>query len=202
MTAKKITKQQLYDFIEKQVSTQESLIQKEIDTRIDSAVNPILESWINFSEIETLADQLANRLDSAKEVTPYADSWTYQSVTSDLNRTVTTMTKRIRNNVRNEIRNFVHEPHNTALDTGKSDLNEIAFSLQKEAEPLRKKRADLKKLYKELKNAIAVEPNGSRAYKALVALGVDMKDFESTDSMLPAVVKLSVNPCLLTGDCN
>lgn len=202
MNIKKITKQQLYDFIEKQVRTQEGLIQKEIDGRIDSTVTPILESWINFSEIETLADQLATRLDSAKETTHYAESWSYQSVTSDLNRTITTMSKRIRNNVLNDIRIFVNEPHTAALDTGRTDLNEVAFSLQKEAEPLRQKRDDLKKLYKELKNAIAVEPNGSRAYKALVALGVDMRDFEATESMLPAVVKLSVNPCLLTGECN
>jgi hypothetical protein len=55
----------------------------------------------------------------------------------------------------------------------------------------------------ELNNAISNEPNGKRGYNALVALGVDMSDFAPNGNPnLPAVVKLSVDVCVLNGDCD
>jgi hypothetical protein len=60
---------------------------------------------------------------------------------------------------------------------------------------------DLNTLEQEALNIINAATSGNQAYKHLIAVGLDMSDFKETNPQLPAVVKLSVEPCLLNGGC-
>lgn len=78
-------------------------------------------------------------------------------------------------------------------------FNELNAELQPQVKLLRE---GLDTLKKELHNAVSIESTGKRGYNALVALGLDMSDMPEDNPNLPTVVKLSVDVCVLNGDCD
>lgn len=52
-------------------------------------------------------------------------------------------------------------------------------------------------LRREIESVISAAHNAKRAYKDLIALGVNMSGFEEADKNLPAIVKLSVDPSII-----
>lgn len=60
---------------------------------------------------------------------------------------------------------------------------------------------DAFKLQKELEVIIKTSRSAKEAHKTLVALGIDMKDFKESSANLPAVQKLSVDVCVINGNC-
>jgi hypothetical protein len=101
--------------------------------------------------------------------------------------------------MKRDVRNYVRG-HKTRINTGVDQIDKIAQNLFNELKPFYQKIDDLKQLQRELTRVVELEANGSKAYKALVALGVDMSGLEVTSANLPAVVKLSVDPALLAGN--
>ncbi|MEJ9220679.1 hypothetical protein P4H46_21155 [Paenibacillus glucanolyticus] len=200
MELKKITKQQLYDFVDKQVSVQKGETQKAIDARIGEVVDPILDRWIRLSHIENTASKLADMLVETTEQCAAVDPWKFKRFASQLNSWID-IGRQTKDEMFDRVKDLVRNPQKGEVNLGYLELNEATLSLQKELVPAYQKLKNLGQLKRELDNVIATEPNGQRGYKSLVALGVDMKGFEASAPMLPAVVKLSVNPCLLTGDC-
>jgi len=82
---------------------------------------------------------------------------------------------------------------------GRSEhLDELISKFDKEVVEIDDKLADLKKLHQEINNVIKNARTAKLAYRDLIALGVNMKDFQPEEAMLPAIVKLSVDPCLIS----
>ncbi|WP_110930657.1 hypothetical protein [Paenibacillus bouchesdurhonensis] len=201
MDLKRITKQNLYDFVTKKVNAQRVDIKNQITKMIDSEADPVLNSWIRLGSVERDAERLAVSLEEAMKAFKILDCWKYQSVLADINSKLLSIERKAKEDIKQGIESFVQDPEHEAINLGHEEVNALTKRLQKVCRPHYKKLADLHKLRRELENVIASEANGQRGYKALVALGVDMSEFEAGTSNLPAVVKLSVDPCLLTGNC-
>ncbi|GGB43406.1 hypothetical protein GCM10011409_21280 [Lentibacillus populi] len=74
---------------------------------------------------------------------------------------------------------------------------------KKDLRPQYKKIEEIKTLKQEIESTIKNAASGKQAYKSLIALGVDMEGYEEEVKMkLPSVQKLSVDPCLINGNCN
>lgn len=64
-----------------------------------------------------------------------------------------------------------------------------------------KRRKDISKLSSEISLVITTAQNGKKAYEQLKKLGVNMDGLVKEQLALPVPVKLSVDPCLINGDC-
>ncbi|MEV3733979.1 hypothetical protein ABNC47_22785, partial [Paenibacillus larvae] len=93
--------------------------------------------------------------------------------------------------------NLLREGTNKLME----ELQPLMGQLREELAPKIKDYKDLIKLKKEIATVINTCHNGDKAYKRLLELGVDLSEFKAVSSNLPAVVALSVNPCVLNGDC-
>ncbi|MBT2287996.1 hypothetical protein J7E73_02395 [Paenibacillus albidus] len=198
MDHKKVIKQTLYDFVEKKVKEQKAEVRKEIESKITAAIDPILKDWIQVKQIEKDASLLADRLTELAELHPYAVSWDVKNVARSLNRTIFTLSTDMRKLILDDVREYVYHPSRGKVEMTSQSLEVAILRLQKEAVPLIKKINDLATLQGELRLVIANEANGPRAYRALVALGVDLSEITEASPNLPAIVKLSVDPGLLS----
>jgi hypothetical protein len=201
MDLKKITKQSLYDFVEKQALNQKVEVQNEINSRIDAVLNPILDNWVRLNQIELAAVNLAEKLVDVAEDNKSVDEWRFKRFASQLNNW-SDIERQTKNEIRSRAERLIADPQQGKVSFDNKEFESAVCALQKELAPLYQKITDLAKLKNEVNNVIATETNGQRGYKALVALGVDMSDFDAAIPNLPAIVKLSVDPCLLTGGCN
>ncbi|MEV2911754.1 hypothetical protein ABNF65_24865, partial [Paenibacillus larvae] len=93
--------------------------------------------------------------------------------------------------------NLLREGTNKLME----ELQPLMGQLKEELAPKIKDYKDLTKLKDEITTIIDTSHNGYKAYKRLVALGVNLSEFKAASSNLPEVVALSVNPCVLNGDC-
>lgn len=195
----KITKQNLYDFVAAKVKAQQDTVRQQIDSIIDAKVDPILDSIISLSLLERDAERLAQRLDVSIQTYKAMDSWTYKNLLANINSYLTAANATVKKDLKRNIHSLVRDTGLTAVNLGDAELNAATLSLQKECIPLYKKISDLNALKTELDSVIAIESTGAKGYKALVALGVDMSGFEAATPQLPAIIKLSIDPAILSG---
>ncbi|MEK4449913.1 hypothetical protein BSK49_01065 [Paenibacillus odorifer] len=197
MDHKKVIKQTLYSFVEKKVKLQKAEVRKEISALINTAVDPILNDWIQVDSLELDASNLADRLTEVIEKYPSAVSWGVKNIVRDLNGPIRSLGETMKDHIKGIIRNYVEFPTNGEVKFKQEPLRLVTLQLQKDAAPFYKKITDLSTLENELNRVIGAEANGAKAYKALVALGVDLSEIEDVSPNLPAIVKLSVDPSLL-----
>lgn len=197
MDHKKVIKQTLYSFVEKKVKSQKEEVRKQIESEIAAVIDPILNEWIQVKQIEKDASHLADRLSGLAEQNPDAISWDVKNVAQSLNRTIVSLSTGMRELILDETREYVFHPTRGKVDMTNPTLELAILNLQKDLSGLIKKLSDLSTLESELKQVIANEANGAKAYKALVALGVDLSEIEAPSANLPAIMKLSVDPALL-----
>jgi len=193
------TKQSLYDFIDKKVGDQRTELNIQLDALITDHITPILDNWVKTEHLEIQAQNFADSLGLALETYQIVGGWKRQQIIAQINSYVIAIGRQIRDDVFEDMRNCVSSNrhatfHYEPLDNARDHLCSAAL-------PIRKKLDDLKKLQTELRNVISKEHNGEKAYKALIALGVDMRDYEGSNANLPAITKLSVDPCLINGNC-
>jgi ribosomal protein L31E len=196
-----ITKGQLREYMKNRVASIREELHKEINTKIDNKIDPLLDNLIDTKEVEEMAAKLRNQLEKTFEKHGLT-SWEYSSTITKLNLNAVDLGKTIRRNVKSEISYFVHNPSHRTIVLNLKELEKPAQELQKSCDSLVSKLIELSKLSRDVEKVISIEPTGKRAYKALIALGVDMKDFEAESKQnLPAIVKLSSDVCLLNKTC-
>jgi hypothetical protein len=196
-----ITKQQVRDFVNKRHFEVKEKLNKEIQAKIDEKIDPILNELIDTTEVEKLASKLVDKLQ--KKYDAYGlTQWSYKQVIADLNYKAVGLGASVKQNVKITITRYVNDPHRDNVTLRLDKLVEPTKELQKECASLVQKLEDLATLKREIERVIQNEPNGKRAYKALIALGVDMKEFdEEKKQNLPSVIKLSADVCLLNKTC-
>ena len=203
MNMKNVTKSGLNDFINAKVRGNIASVNQEIDILINNKLNPILDSFVDCKKVEksaqTLADEMTKALEKYEKI---LTGWKYTEIVQNCNRYATVLGQKVRDEVFNTAQEYIKNPQKGVFDLGSNELNDAVKELQKEARVLYQRINDLGMLRRELERVIKNEPTGGRGYKALVALGVDMEGFEETSGNLPAIVKLSVDVCVLNGDCN
>jgi hypothetical protein len=196
-----ITKQQVRDFVGKRHTEVREKLDKELKAKIDEKVDPILNELIETTEVEKLASKLVDKL-QAKYDEYDLTQWSYKQVIANLNYNAIGLGAEIKQKMKRTITSYVNDPHRDNVTLRFEKLVEPTKELQKDCASLVKKLEDLTTLKREIERVIQSEPNGNRAYKALIALGVDMKDFdEEKKQNLPSVIKLSADVCLLNKTC-
>lgn len=201
MNMKNVTKTGLNEFIARKVKGNKEDVKREINLLINEKLKPIFDA-IDCSKVERHAQNTVDEM--SKVISIYAkplESWKYTQVIQDLNRYAVNLGQRVRDEIKLKALEHIEYPQKNAVNFGISEVDTVVSELQTDCKPLYQKINSLTRLQKELEQVIKNEHNGGRAYKALIALGVDMEGFSETPDMLPAIVKLSVDVCVLNGDC-
>lgn len=170
---------------------------KDINTLINTTVDPILNDWIQVDKFELDGSKLADHLTEVIEKYPSAVPWDVKNAIRNLNGPISSLGKTMKDHIKGIIRTYTEYPNDSRVEFRNKELGIAAQQLQKDAAPYYQKLSDLVTLQNELYRVIANEANGAKAYKALVALGVDLSEVEDANPSLPAVTKLSVDPALL-----
>lgn len=201
MNLNNITKTALNAYVGKKIASQTKETNDQITALIDSMVDPVIASIIDVKQIEQAAKKFADLYEDAIESHGDVMDWNYQDVLQKTNRFAIVLQSKLTDEYKRKVVEHIREPHRKAISFYSEKLIEITKQMQELTKPLFERITKLKKLHSELEHAIKLEHNGSRAYKALVAFGVDMEGFEEVNANLPAVVKLSVDVCLMNGNC-
>lgn len=201
-----IKKVDLRDFLERKIEEQKKATLTARREHVYAAIDPIITKildWHNFDRVERAAEQVRSMYElmcSEFKGMPY-------ELGAEILKKLTDLTG-VEKGLRGVIRTDVHT-HLTTTSTNykgahlkyKSEpLNAVVIVLEGDMLTFAKKTEDLKTLLREVTNIINVAPSGDKAYKTLVDLGLDLSDFQ-TPEYLPAVITLSVSPCLLGGTC-
>lgn len=209
-----ITKQAVRDYVETKFKLRRDETQKAIEDAITARLSPILDQKFNspeFARLERISQQFVDAMsEMTAKINHLKDNCSWE-----INRGIKAaedygvglkdlMKTKIIQKVKIHVYNPLHEAITEKSFDGESALQTAALELGTVLAPEVKKLADLKTLLGELFRAIDIEPNGKRAYKAIAALGLDVSDFEEEQKRkgnLPAVIKLSVDVCLVNGTC-
>lgn len=194
-----IRKSDIRDFIMGKARERKSAIQETVRVEVEATIKPVIfETYKDAEVVERQAQAFHDSFLQIIERYNRFDIWRLKSILRDVNAQVIGLRSDM---VRQEVNLVVHN----LLDLG---TNGVMEEVQPYVSGLKEKLAskiaeyrDLVKLTNELITIIDSSHNGDKAYKRLTELGVDLSGFEVGGSNLPAVIKLSADPCLLNGNC-
>lgn len=201
MEHKNLTKSQLRDFVDAKISKRKTELLNEIKAIVTERLGEALKILLgDVKELERVASKFEDLLTEkihligGNSVPNYARTAAneankiYKAHKYFLDQLVIDALSALNNSRYNR---FECEP-----------LKDTFNALNSELQPkLTLQRDGLDTLKRELHNAVSIEQTAKRAYNALVALGVDMSELPEANPNLPSVVKLSVDVCVLNGDC-
>ncbi|MEV2310367.1 hypothetical protein ABNB59_16255 [Paenibacillus larvae] len=194
-----IKKNELKDFIMSKVDQRRKDIYKYVRAKIGAAFRPVIyRKFSGVSDVELKAEELHAALLQLTEKHEQHVSWSIKHIIFDIDRYVLGFRDDIVDSEAGYATcNLLREGTNKLME----ELQPLMGQLREELAPKIKDYKDLIKLKKEIATVINTCHNGDKAYKRLLELGVDLSEFKAASSNLPAVVALSVNPCVLNGDC-
>jgi len=196
----KVLKGDLYAFIEKKVATEKSKIRKDLlKLELEYVRNPISKAIAaEFDPIIKLVEELYVKYE---DFVIKHDDHRPEFYNPNLN-TLNNITSKSKWIVTRRVEDVLDYISSSRGNPDKLLLNSEELQIAKDKiAPNLKKLDDLETLLDEVNAVIKASTSGKKAYNALVALGIDMSDLESAGPMLPAVQKLSVEPCLINGGC-
>lgn len=206
-----ILKSEVESYISRKTNARERELREHVAEIVNERINPIIDSIIDHPILDQLDRHTKNFTDTLEKAMQVfkTDKWDYNDVIQRVNRHVLTFGASRKSVLRQTANGYIQNPASKAMDVesdfrGSQELMDAVTELQQECAPLYKKIKELNTLREELYNAIKMETSGKKAYNAMVALGVDMEDFEEEQKSkgnLPAVIKLSVDVCILNGGC-
>ncbi|MEV2910822.1 hypothetical protein ABNF65_19970, partial [Paenibacillus larvae] len=158
----------------------------------------IYRKFSGVSDVELKAEELHAAMTQIVEKHEQHVSWSFKHVIIDIDRYVIGFRENIVNSEAGYATwNLLRVETNVLME----ELQPLMGQLKEELAPKIKEYKDLFKLKDEITTVIDSSHNGDMAYKRLLELGVDLSEFKAASSNLPEVVALSVNPCVLNGDC-
>lgn len=197
-------KADLYDFIEIKIAKAKRESYKVI-TEFDKTIREEAEK--EFLGLDNILRNLKNASDSMDKVklehkTILFDHWQSNNNINSCNNAMA-FKKNVIDRLRDIALWYVKEnsKNGDMLRKEYYDFYQFLESIKPEYVKEVKKLADLDKLEIELKGVVKGSKSAKDAYKNLVALNVNMSGFEEANTTLPAVQKLSVDVCLVNGDC-
>jgi hypothetical protein len=205
----KIKKKDLSEFIETMVTKRKETMKKEMTDKVvaelEGYTQDFLMKW-KAEDIQKHAGILVDRLEPVRGAFHASGNYNrIQAITADLNSYVVRFERTFRSEIREAVERFVRNPS----DNHKWRFDHLGEGVWKMVEPLtpkimqcNKDRTALTNIKHQLLHAIRNASTGKKAYEALVALEVDMSEFEiPVNKNLPAVIKLEHPVCLLNGGC-
>lgn len=199
-----ITKTQLRDFIDTKISNRKSEIEEEIKVTVTEKLGKSLKELLgDVSELKKVASRFEDLLTTCIHLIGSDGVPHYATTTaSQSNKLCNPINYFLDELVEDALSELLNSSRYRRFKANSPLLVQTFKELNTELQPKIQLYTDgLKQLSKELNNAITNESTGKRGYNALVALGVDMSDLPVLSPNLPAVVKLSVDVCVLNGNC-
>jgi len=195
-----IRKSDLRDFIENKARKRKAELRMLVYSAVESAVKPVIfKKYEGAATVEALADKLhTSLLQLQEQYKHFRDKWPITRVIRELDSEILCLRMDI---VKNQTNAVVHNLIDFGTNGYMKEIEETVASVAESQSKTISEYKDLVKLTDELTSIIDSSRNGDKAYKRLEELGVDLSGFEEAGKNLPAVVKLSVNPCVLNGNC-
>lgn len=197
-----VTKTQLRDFIDLKISKRKLELYSEIEASVIARLGEALRVLLgDVSELESVASRFEDLLTEKIHLVGASSVPSYATTAANQANGLCKTNKYFLNNILTDAMNDITNPR-SYLQFRCKPLLDVFNQLNKELSPkISLYRDGLTTLKNELNNAISNETTGKRAYNALIALGVDMSDLPDANPNLPAIVKLSVDVCVMNGNC-
>lgn len=204
MNLNTITKTQLRDFVDSKISKRKQALRKEIDeiviAKMGIALNDVLG---DVTELEKVSNRFEDLLNEKIEILGFSNVPEYAKTTAGQANKLCKAHKYFFDYILPKAMETLLNPNQSEYYRFKclpltTAFNELNNELQSR---IKLYREGLDTLKRELNNAISIESKGKQAYNSLIALGVDLSDLPDVNPNLPAVTKLSVDVCILNGNC-
>lgn len=201
MNLNQVTKTMLRDFVDAKIRTRKTDLYKEIKAVVSERLGESLKIVLGeVKELERYASKFEDLLTEkihiigADSVPEYA-----KTAASHANK----LCKSHNYFLEELVGDAMSTLENSRYNSFKSEpLMDTFNALNAELQPKMKLyKSGLDTLKNELNNAITNEQTGKRAYNALVALGMDMSGLPEVNPNLPVVTKLSIDVCVINGNC-
>ncbi|MBB6670255.1 hypothetical protein [Cohnella nanjingensis] len=194
-----IHKADLKEFIEEKAKKRKAEVRKVVRAAVEETFRPfVFAAHADLGVLETKADAFHRELDRAVNQNKRLTDWNFTSLLRDVNRYAIGIREDI---VQRQTNIAVGNLLDRCTDVLVDGLDTLSASVADQHSMAIAEYQDLIKLTDELTTIINSSHSGDKAYKRLKELGVNLSDFDGGSKILPAVVKLSVNPCLINGDC-
>ncbi|MCM3746554.1 hypothetical protein M3223_04215 [Paenibacillus pasadenensis] len=194
-----IRKNDLKDFIVNKSNIKLLAIRQETLTYVADRFRPVIFDLFKEAEsLERQAQIFNNNLENLIHSHTRFDRWFFKEIVFDVNNRIVTLREDIvQEQARNALENILDRSTNGLI----KDLDILQADLKSELQAKIAAYQELQKLKDELSTIISASTNGDKAFKQLQDLGVDLSEYNSGSTNLPAVVKLSANVCVLNGTC-
>lgn len=199
---KSVIKKDLRDWLHNRMLTRQSQLSRELERAIDDVVLPIIKTMFHeYDELQRTANKLLELVAEYQEKLGGYSKLTYdqRQISSHLNNAFCGIVRDHQVNLRKWVHKYIWDP-TESVSTGNVELDESVKNLAEMCKPTIEKIRSIDTMWTEIEGVIDSAHNGKAAYKALVALGIDLRDY-SNSTNLPAVVKLSGDVCLINQTC-
>lgn len=198
-----VNKTMLREFVDLKISQRKNDLYEEIKKTVSELMEKALITLMgDVSELEKVASRFEDLLTEKIHLIGADSVPDYSKVAASEANKLCKTHKYFLDEVVKDVMNHVNNPNSTYSRFKCVPLMGAFNELNAELQPKFKLYRDgLNTLKNELNYAIGNETTGKRAYNALVALGMDMKDLPEANPNLPAVTKLSIDVCILNGNC-
>lgn len=191
-----ITKGSLRGFINSKTIDAKKEVHQDISAVFDTLENQLMKEIGQFNPLTDAATKLGDALEEFLGEHDLKE-WEYERHVRD-SRDIANLGHYIKNNEMSRIKVAVREDK----PYSKFGMKGRVEQAKKETKPMYSKLKDIHTLENEMENVILSAGSGKKAYKDLANLGIDMVGYREEDSGLPSIQKLSVDPCLVNGNCN
>lgn len=201
-----MNKTNLRDFFERRFYKLKDDTNLEIRKMVNEALAPFNKGLFSTPDIQAIDRSLIKVHAQIEKVidTFSLEGWNWKGRLSKINE-AGGLEKDLEADLIAKVMRDVRESHRylgTSYDRyGSKELVKVVEDLIIKAKPLLQKISDSNTLSREIEQIITNAKTGKQAYERLVEVGVNMSDYKTKTNNLPAVVKLSVDPCLINGDC-
>lgn len=198
-------KQDLYDFIETKTDKSTNLAYKELSRLSKMVREAAKKEFTGLDNIERILKNAGEQMEKVKFVHEvilkdyYSTNDNIRQVTNAMyfgSRTIGKL-----ESVGDYSLKDNREDTRRLLALNYPNFLNFLDSIREEYVSIKEQIDNLETIKNELFAIIKGSRSGKDAYKNLVALNVNMSGFEDSKATLPAVKKLSVNVCVINGDC-
>lgn len=197
-------KKDLYDYIEDKVRKQKQSVIKEMGHMLKLVKDEIRMNLKGADYIAQKASVLEEMIGKAIQQNIHYDTNTWGMHQKHRHITeIISFENALTENIYNQVvySYLVYGSNVKLMEQHYPEVKNFVDSIQKEYAVKNERKDKMDRLYLELNAVIKSSSTGDKAYKNLVALGVDMSDFAPETTHLPVVQKLSEDVCLVNGGC-
>lgn len=197
----KITKSGVLRFATEKIDARKKGFENDIKLLIEETVRNEVKELPDVHQVEIAAFKFSELMDKAiREHKNILSDGDYTNVVTHTNMYAVSLGHQVYEEVLAAFKKVVDRPYKYSKDFGIDRLNEALNNTVKASLPIKEKIKMLGNMQGEIAIAIRNATTGKRALSALIALGIDMSQYKEI-TVLPAVVKLSGDVCLINGDC-